>query len=409
MNEVAATALQRGQVLLELGRAREAEAQFRTALGADPNDATLHALLAQALLRQERYEQARDASRTALAADPEHVLAMSTLAASLGGLEQYSEGLEAVRRGLALAPEIAGLHQQEASLLLAMKQPQDALASVERARRLDPESSAGAALQAGVLFELRRFDEADAAVDEALRLDPENPDAHRIRGYIALRRGGGRSAVLAHRAALRLDPTDANSREGLSLSLKSRNPLYGQLLRFSMWLDALPNGLRVLVLLLPFLLTRVLRPFDGQTWATVLLIVVVALVVLTWTLEPLMNCVLLLSGEGHLLDRVTRQTTYGFLAFAAAALGCAVYAAAGGPSGLLTIAFGFGLWAMVTGSVHHRPPGGRKLLALAAAAAAVIGTLAFVGTLTEASGASAAATIVLFGGIAATWIVAFAR
>jgi len=308
-----------------------------------------------------------------------------------------------------LAPEIAALHQQEASLLLAMERPHDALASVERARRLDPESSAGAALQAGALFELRRYDEADAAIDEALRLDPENPDAHRIRGLIALRRGGGRSAVLAHRTALRLDPTDANSREGLSLALKSRNPLYGWLLRFSSWLDALPNGLRVAVLLLPFVLTRVLRPFDGQTWAMVLLIVVVAFVVLTWTLEPLMNCVLLLTRERHLVNRLTRRATYAFLAFAAAALACAVYGAASGPSGLLTIAFGFGLWAMVTGSVHHRPPGQRRLMVIAAAVASIVGAIAVLATLTEASGASAAAAIVLLGGIVATWSVAFAR
>lgn len=409
MNEVTATALQRGQVLLELGRAREAETQFRTALAADPNDAMLLALLGQALLRQQRYEQARDVSRTALAADPEHVIALSTLAASFGGLEQYEEGLEAVRRGLALAPELAPLHQQEASLLLAMERPEDALDSIERARRLDPESSAGAALQAGALYELRRYDEADAAIDEALALDPENPDAHRIRGLIALRRGGGRSAVRAHRAAVRLDPTDANSREGLSIALKSRNPLYGLLLRFSSWLDALPNGLRVLVLLLPFLLTRVLRPFEGQTWATVLLIVVVALVVLTWTLEPLMNCVLLLSRDRHLVNRVTRRATYGFLAFAAAAVACAVDAAAGGPSGLLTIAFGLALWAMVTGSVQHRPPGHRTVLVVAAGAAAIIAAMGIVATLTEARGASAAAAVVLLGGIVATWFVAFAR
>jgi tetratricopeptide (TPR) repeat protein len=409
MNEVAGTALQRGQVLLDLGRAREAETQFRTALAAEPNDATLHALLAQALLRQERYDQAEETSRSALAADPEHVLALSTLAASLAGQERYPEARDVVQRGLALAPEIAGLHFQEASLLLALKRPGDALDSVERGRRLDPESSAGAAAQAGVLFQLRRYNEADAAVDEALRLDPENPDAHRIQGMLALRRGGGSSAVRAHRAALRLDPTDDSSREGLSVALKSRNPLYGLLLRYGMWLDGLPNGLRVLMLLLPFLLTRLLRPFDGQTWATVLLIVVVAFVVLSWTIEPLMNCVLLLGRERHLVNRVTRQATYGFLAFAVAAVACAVYAAAGGPSRLLTVAFGLALWAMVTGTVQHRAPGQRKLMVGVLAAAAIAGAVAVVATLADTSAASAAAAIVLLGGIVATWFVAFAR
>ncbi|WP_170191859.1 tetratricopeptide repeat protein [Saccharothrix syringae] len=404
MDDVVGVAVRRGQALLDLGRHREAEAQFRTALAASPGDPVTHTLLAQALLRQQRYDEARDHSRAALAADPEHVPAHSALAASLGGLEQLPEALEVVRRALDLAPGFAGLHLQHAYVLMAQDRPAEALASAERARALDPEDSDTATARAAALHELRRFDEADAAVAEALRLDPQNAEAHRLKGLLALRRGGSGSAVSAHRTALHLDPTDRHAREGLSLALKSRNPLYLALLRFNLWLNSVPTGVRVAVALLPFLLTRFLKPFSGQAWATALVVVVIGLVVLSWTLEPLMNCVLLLGRDRHLLGRAARRATFTFLGFAAAAITAVVLATAGGPGQLVGLAFGLGLWAMATGSGHTVREDRRGLLNVGSAVAAVLGATAFAAILAGAPGATLAVGLVLLGGVVATWV-----
>jgi len=409
MNEAATTAARRGQALLDVGRAKEAEGQFRAALAAEPDDAALHTLLAMALLRQDRYGEARDAGLAALAVEPERVGAHAMLAGALGGLEQHEAALDAIRRALALAPEVAGLHLQHASILGGLRRPAEALASVERAGELDPDSAGVATLRAALLFELRRFDDADAAVADALRLDPESADAHRIRGMLALRRGGGRSAVEAQRASLRLDPTDPNTRQALTYALKSRNPLYGALLRFDLWLSSLPKPLRVGFLFLPLLLTRVLRPFEGQAWATVLLVLVVAFVVLTWTLEPLMNCVLLLGADRHLLTRPARLATFAFLGFAAAAVACAVFASTVGPQQLMAVALGLTLWAMVTGSAHNLDEGPRTPLTIVAGVAAGLALLAVVATVTGAPGATVPIALVVISGFATMWITAFAR
>jgi tetratricopeptide (TPR) repeat protein len=399
MNEAYEAALRRGKILLELGRAKEAEAQFRTALAAEPGNAVPLTLLARALLEQERYLAARKAGREALAADPENLLALSVFGAALAGLERYPDALDTVRRGLALAPELAGLHLQEASVLMAMERPADALDSIERARRLDPESSAAAVLHAGVLYTLHRYGEADDVVVEALRLDPENSEAHRIRGLIALRRGGARTAVAAHRTALRLDPTNAASRVGLSFILKSRNPVYRLLVRYGSWLAGLSNGLRVAMGLLPFVLIWMLRSFDGQIWAAVLILFVVTLVLLSWTIEPLMNCVLLLTRDRNLLTRSTRRATSGFLAFAGAALACAVVAMVTGPPQLRPVAVGLGFWAIVTGGLHnHR----QREHAIGAGAAGLIGTMVVAATLFGTSGAVLGATMVFFTGAGVT-------
>jgi Flp pilus assembly protein TadD len=407
MSEVVHTALQRGVALLELGRAREAEEHLRTAVAAEPGDPRAITLLADALLRQQRYDEAEDTSRSALATDPGYVPAYSVLSAALAGLTRYPDALDAVRRGGARAPEAAVLHRQEAGVLTALERDADAMASIDHATRLDPEDADSHALRAALLVRLRRFDEADTAVDEALRLDPENAEAHRIRGVIALHRGGGRSAVAAHRTALRLDPTDTHSRDGLSTALKTRNPLYGWLLRFSLWLDTLPKGVRIAVLLVPFVLTRVLRPFEDQTWAMVLIIVVAAVALLTWTLEPVMNCVLLLSRDRALLTRDAKRATYTFLAFLTAAVTFVVLGQVNGPAQLTAVAFGFGLWAMATGSAHQLGPGPRKVADIGAIAAAVVGAMAVVAVLAAAPGATVAVAVLLISGIAALWITAF--
>ncbi|MBC6445740.1 tetratricopeptide repeat protein [Actinokineospora xionganensis] len=409
MNDVTDAALRRGQALLGLGRAREAEELLRTALAGQPDDTMVQVLLAQSLLRQEKYDEALDVGRGALAAEPENVFAHAIHAGSLAGLGRHPEALTAIRRGLALAPHLAGLHLQEASILLADDRAKEALASVKKARALDPEDSGGAALQAAALHDAGRFDDADAAVAEALRLDPENADAHRIQGLLALRRGGGKSAVRSQRTALRLDPTDKGARAGLSYALKTRNPLYGQLLRFQLWLGTLPKGVRIAVLIAPFILSRVLRPFDGQTWATVLFCVAIGLVILTWTLEPIMNCVLLLSRDRHVVDRPTRVATYCFLGFVAAAITCAVVATTGGPRGLLGLTFALGLWAMATGLTHTVSPGMRRIVLIGAVVAAALTALAVASVVAGAPGAGVAVALVLFSGVAATWMTALSK
>ncbi|PUB31960.1 tetratricopeptide repeat protein [Promicromonospora sp. AC04] len=408
MNETAAAAERRGQALLDLGRGREAEEQFRIALAATPDDPDLLTQLAQALLEQDRHQEAHDVSRAAVGAAPEHVMAYSILSASLAGLERLPEAREAVRRALGLAPHFAGLHVQEARVLLAQNLPAEALASVARARALHPEDADAAAVQAAALYDMNRFGEAQAAVHEALRLDPESVVAHRVQGLLALRRGGGAPAIQAHRTALRLSPTDSGARDGLAVSLKSRNPLYGLLLRYSMWLQAQPKALRLGMVILPLVLTRLLRPFDDQPWATALLVLVLAYVVLSWSLEPLMNTVLLLSRDRHVLGRPERLATYAFLGFAGAGLAVLTVGLAGGFSLFQTLALGLGLWAMSIGSAHTVRAGRVKVLTIGAGVAAVLATVAFAGTLAGVGGLGVAVMTVLLGGIASLWFTAFA-
>lgn len=402
-----AGAAERGVVLLDLGRSAEAERHFREALAGDPSNAQLKILLAQSLHAQERYAEARDAAREGLAADPGHVGGLLILSAALAGLRDFDAAVEANQRAQQVAPNLPQVHRQHGALLISADRSSEALGPLERARTLDPEDSLTVALIGAALLNVRRFHESEQAVAEALRLDPDNSEAHRIRGLLSLRQGGGRSAVDAHRTALRLDPTDPGYREDLAVAMKSRNPLYGLLLRFADWQAGLPSGARWLVLLAPYLATRILRPFIDHWWAQSLLLPLVLLVVLTWALEPVMNTVLLCSSYArNLLPRATKVATSAFLAYAVAAVTAVVVGLRAPSDSALLLALALGLWAMSVGQAHLVTGRRRKLTRSVHGAGAV---LAVAATSTLALGVAAADPLILallLSGVAMLWFTA---
>lgn len=405
-----AGAAERGNALLDLGRAVEAEKFFREALAVEPTNADLLVALARSLQQQERYDEARNAARQGLAASPEHLGGLIVLSAALAGLEDFTGALQAIQRGLQIAPGLAQLHAQEGALLIAAGNSANAFGPLERARTLDPEDSGTVGLISAALYNTRRFDDAERAATDALRLDPNNSEAHRILGLLSLRRGGGRTAVDSHRSALRLDPTDQSYREGLATAMKSRNPLYGLLLRFGDWQEGLPSGARWLVLLAPYLASRVLRPFNDHAWAMVLLVLVFAVVLLMWALEPIMNSVLLCSSYArNLLPRETKLATYAFLAYTVLAVASVSVAVAATSEDALVVALGLALWSMTAGQVHLVAASRRKIAWGLQGVGALFAVWAcfFVALGASANGFHPGGLLVI-SGVAMIWFTAFA-
>lgn len=397
----------RGLTLLELGRAAEAESHFRDALAQDPTSGDVLAHLARALHAQDRHEESLAAARNALALDPGHLGALLTLSSALAGLSQWDAALDTVDRALQLAPDLPGLHRQRGALLLMRKRPQEALACLEHALRLDPEDSLSWSTLARVLHALRRRDDADAALARALALDPTSTDAHSVRSQFDLARGGGRQAVASTRVLMRLDPNDEASRELHALARKSRNPLFGLLLRFGDLLDALPSGARWAFVLAPFLLSRLLRPFMDALWAQLLLGILLALVVLSWTLEPVMNALLMTSRHGRgLLPAITRRATTAFLAYMAAVVCIGIVGVATDEGLLLFTAFGLGLWGISVGQVHLIDMARRRLAIGLHACGAVLAAGTVVTALLGTAGPMALALVLT--GMAMTWFTALA-
>lgn len=399
-------AAERASALLDLGRPEEAERLLRDALAASPQSTDLLVQLGRALNQQSRYDESVAVARQALGLQPDHLGALMVLSASTAGQGDHSTALQAAAAARQLAPGWPATHRQEGLVLLGLDQHEQGLQALGRARALDPDDAGTVAAIGSAHYAMRQFPQAEQAVADALRLDASNLDAHRLRGLLELRRGGGRGAVETHRTTLRLDPSDPDAREALAVAMKTRNPLYGLLLRYGDWMAGLPDGARWLVMLAPLLLSRVLRPVTDQLWAQVLLGVLVLLVLVSWALEPIMNSVLLTSRYArNLLPRPTVLATYAFLGYVVAALAAVASLWVHDDGLVLLLALGLLLWGMSAGQVHLVDDRRRRLavrLHYAGAVLAVAAAVAFALDVRWPVG------LLMITGVAMLWFTAFA-
>jgi tetratricopeptide (TPR) repeat protein len=408
LSDTAETARAKGEALLDLGRPVDAEPLLRSALLENPKDVEALGLLARCLLVQGRADEATEYAQEAIAATPDDPDGHYLLALARAGTDEYGAAERSIRAAIERAPLWSPLYALYAGILLAQARPGEAAVVAERARSLDPENAGAATQHAAALLQLRRLDEAEEAIAEALRLDPESDVAYQVAGTVELARGGGKDAVAHWREALRLDPTDEVAREGLAAAMKTRNPLYGQLVRFWVWESRLSKGARLAILFAPLVANDALRSAGTSPVTIALIAVVVGLVVLTWAIEPIMSLVLLASRYGRsLVGQDERTSALVFLGFVTAGV---VLAFAGLVSGgFLELAFGLGLFALSVGSAHDlREPRRRRFYVCTA----LVGAVAVVGAVFEIvgwePGFGIAILILFLAGLAAMWFVRLA-
>ena len=111
--------LQRALVLLEQSRSDLAEKELRLALAEAPNDALVHALLAQCLCERQELLEATDEAQTAVGLDPELADAHHILARILLQRNRPREALAAINEALRLQPHWASHYAALASIYLA--------------------------------------------------------------------------------------------------------------------------------------------------------------------------------------------------------------------------------------------------------------------------------------------------
>ncbi|MGH0033577.1 MAG: tetratricopeptide repeat protein [Myxococcota bacterium] len=189
-----------------MGRADEATALWQRAVEADPENATLHYLLAERLLRRGRLRQ----SEAVLQAAAEHfgdVVAWSQLARfhqQLGHLDRAFEALEEAKAAAAGSVELTPL---EIELLIGR-------GDLDAADRLidELELPAQRELLRGSLLAARGDDAAAlASLESAFARAPGNAVARYLAGSIAERLGEIDKAVFHYQQAISIDPgaTDA--------------------------------------------------------------------------------------------------------------------------------------------------------------------------------------------------------
>lgn len=202
--------------LLRLGRPADAEAEALRALGAEPDNASLHALYAEALWHRDRRAALGPAQRAvALAPDDPDIVCTLVLAQWKAGELPAAFNSSTVLRSM--APEMPDVYTFRAGILLNLGAKAtrladrraalaEAQANAEHGLTLAPHWSEAHAMLARVLWTRGQPDAARIAVDRALALDPDRDAHHILRGDLLSTPGNLRDASSSYIRAVRAEP-----------------------------------------------------------------------------------------------------------------------------------------------------------------------------------------------------------
>jgi Flp pilus assembly protein TadD len=221
----AAASLRRGSTLLEQGRYREAEVEFREAVRLKPDHAVAHNNLGWALNCQDRNVEAEAELREAIRLDPNSAMAHSNLSGTLSTLGRFPEAETEAREAIRVKPGLAIAHNNLGLALQKQGQFHDAEAAYHKAIQLDPGDAIGHSNLGYCLSEQGRLREAEPACREAIRLKPGLATAHANLGMVLDKQGRLQEAETETREALRLKPdlAIAHSNLGMILSDQGRH------------------------------------------------------------------------------------------------------------------------------------------------------------------------------------------
>ena len=243
-----------GLLLIELGRAEEAEVLFREALATrddgtvrynlavalqnrgrfdealphylaaiekSPNDAAPHINLGIGLAEQGKTSLAVQHFRRAINIQPDNVETHDNLGVLLVELGRLEEAQSHFEEALALAPFHANARNRLGETLAMQGRVGEAIAELERAVAVNPQH-ADALNNLGILLGGQgRLDEARRRFEAALAADPNNPYVHYNMGLTLLRLQRADEAILHVERAVALDPGHAEAQELLA-SLRRR-------------------------------------------------------------------------------------------------------------------------------------------------------------------------------------------
>ncbi|HEX7902144.1 MAG TPA: tetratricopeptide repeat protein [Planctomycetota bacterium] len=322
--------LSRAALLLEQSRYDLAESELRLALAEDPDNGRLHSFLAVCLAERKELEQAQTEADRGVALEPDFPGAHFMRAQILRRRKRLDEAMEAAGECLRLDPEQPSPRALRAAIHLERQRWKEALEEAEIGLTFDAEDPDCGNMRAIALTQLGRRAEAAASLGAALERDPENDVTHANRGWGLLHEGDPRKAMEHFREALRLDPTNAWARAGIVEALKARNPVYGLMLRFFLWMGRLSGRAQWGIMIGGYLAYRGLiaaaeRSPAAKPWLMPLIIGYMVFAALTWVASPVFNLALRLHplGKHALTAAQRRESTWigGLLGTALAALG----------------------------------------------------------------------------------------
>ena len=403
--------LSRAHLLYEQGRYPMAAEEAGRQLALDPDDPLAHCLLALCLSKMEKHEEAIREAQAAVHLAPDFPNGYAVLGSVLDDVGRLREAEAAAREALRLDPDDADHYALLASIRVQQRQWADALEQAEQGLSVDPDHTGCANLKGIALVNLGRRAEAGAAIQTNLAKDPENAATHANQGWALLHRGDHAAAMGHFKEALRLKPDMEWARQGILEALRARNPVYGLMLRYFLWMSRFSGRMQMGIILGAWVGYQVVQSVERSNPALApfllpVIIAYLAFVYLGWTARPLFNLLLRLDPSGRLAltrDQVVASNWLGAaLLVALAALGIAL-ATNLWPMWFLAVA-SVALTVPLS-ATFGRPKEGRLWMALYTAALALIaGLYAGASFLHGPQQANGLLTVFIYGLVGFLWI-----
>lgn len=211
-----------------------AEMALRRALAEEPNNAGLHALLANTLIELKKPDKALVEAQLTVRCAPDVSVGYFVLSTALANLRRYDEGENAIKQALRIEPTDS-TYLARASFFAAYRNNwAESLKFAEQGLASDPDDVDCINRRAAALVRLGRHADCEESLKRALQLNPGNGYTHANFGWTLVLQGRSGEAVDYFKEALRLDPNSKWAYEGVLEAMKSRNPLYRFLLSISL-------------------------------------------------------------------------------------------------------------------------------------------------------------------------------
>lgn len=296
--------IERGSLLLQQGKPKEAEKQFSMALRFDPENHYVLAQLAKCKIDLKELKAASELIESAIRHDPSEDYYFYLAAFINYQQDQNARALLQLQTALSLNASVAAYYGLWSTILIEEKQFKTALEKADEGLYFDATDLTCLNARATALNKLKRTDDAVATMQHALAQDPDNDITHTTVAWNLLEKGKHREAVTHFKEALRLNPQLEYARSGLKEALKSRVAPYRWLLQYNFWVTNKSKNARWIIPIALFIGVRLFAGASaagGAGWKIlggVVLGLYLLFVATSWIINPLANFFLLFDKDG---------------------------------------------------------------------------------------------------------------
>lgn len=204
----------RGGEAFARGDLAGAEAAYRQAIEADPDDAVAYEALGSVLSLENRLSEAISSYRRALELDPEDARAHHDAARLLLRASRTEEAADHLRRAVELVPDYAAAYHDLAAALERQGRLEEAEAAARQAVELQPEDAGERLFHARLrlLAAVDPWQDPERELRRVLEKDPGDGMAWLTLGSLLRSRGETEAALAAYRTVLGLEGSDLETR-----------------------------------------------------------------------------------------------------------------------------------------------------------------------------------------------------